>query len=157
MSQRIRSPALSLVFPHWLYYHFHLLTSSLNFKSKDVPGEVRQLEISPTNPKQLLIGYEHSYLELWDGLTWKPISVFGPFKVERNCRCLVSAWLCDVNAQFKDLVYKFVNQCVFNVIFTSLLDDGAWHGISTGFTFLSNTHNNNTWLQQHSNFNYIFQ
>ena len=30
---------------------------------------------------QLLIGYEHSYFELWDAMTWKPITIFGPLKV----------------------------------------------------------------------------
>jgi len=52
----------------------------LSYRGKDVPGEVRTLEISPTNPKQLLIGYEHNYLELWDALSWKPLSIFGPMK-----------------------------------------------------------------------------
>ena len=43
---------------------------------------------SPSSPPplllssfQLLIGYEHNYLELWDALAWKPLSIFGPMKV----------------------------------------------------------------------------
>ena len=38
--------------------------------------------LSPILPShQLLIGYEHNYLELWDALSWKPLSIFGPMKV----------------------------------------------------------------------------
>ena len=44
--------------------------------------------LSPSSPPplllsslQLLIGYEHNYLELWDALAWKPLSIFGPMKV----------------------------------------------------------------------------
>ena len=33
---------------------------------------------------QLLIGYDHNYLELWDALTWKPISIYGPIKGEEE-------------------------------------------------------------------------
>ena len=33
---------------------------------------------------QLLIGYEHNYLELWDALTWKPIAIYGPIKGEEE-------------------------------------------------------------------------
>ncbi|CAI8051354.1 LLGL scribble cell polarity complex component 2 [Geodia barretti] len=52
----------------------------LGYKGKDIPGEVRTLDISPRNPKQLLIGYEHGYFELWDALTWKPLLILGPFR-----------------------------------------------------------------------------
>ena len=33
------------------------LSSSLGYRGKDVPGEVRTLEISPTNPKQVNSNY----------------------------------------------------------------------------------------------------
>ncbi|XP_019850338.1 PREDICTED: lethal(2) giant larvae protein homolog 2-like [Amphimedon queenslandica] len=52
----------------------------LGYKGKDVPGEVKALKINTAYPKQLLIGYEHSYFELWDAMTWKPITLFGPLK-----------------------------------------------------------------------------
>lgn len=29
---------------------------------------------------QLLIGYVHNYLELWDALTWRPITFYGCYK-----------------------------------------------------------------------------
>jgi lethal(2) giant larvae protein len=54
--------------------------ATLGYKGKDIPGEVRTLDISPSNPKQLLIGYEHGYFELWDSLTWKPLLILGPFR-----------------------------------------------------------------------------
>jgi lethal(2) giant larvae protein len=54
--------------------------SYLGYKGKDVPGEVRCLKINLAFPKQLLIGYEHNYFELWDAMTWKPLSIFGPLK-----------------------------------------------------------------------------
>ena len=48
-----------------------------------------QLEVDcqfPSNFSQLLIGYEHSYMELWDALTWKPRSIFEPLKVREPQR-----------------------------------------------------------------------
>ena len=45
------------------------------------------------NLTQLLIAYEHNYLELWDALTWKPKAIFGPFKEEDNLGpLLTSCW-----------------------------------------------------------------
>ena len=53
--------------------------------------------LSPPSPilpsHQLLIGYEHNYLELWDALSWKPLSIFGPMKVigayENSCNDII--------------------------------------------------------------------
>ena len=41
---------------------------------------------------QLLIAYEHNYLELWDALTWKPQSIFGPFNEDGIGDLLTSCW-----------------------------------------------------------------
>ena len=41
---------------------------------------------------QLLIAYEHNYLELWDALTWKPKAIFGPFKEDNLGDLLTSCW-----------------------------------------------------------------
>lgn len=41
---------------------------------------------------QLLIGYVHNYLELWDALTWKPIAYYGAYKEEGMEDILASSW-----------------------------------------------------------------
>lgn len=41
---------------------------------------------------QLLIGYEHNYLELWDALTWKPIAIYGPLKGDETGDILATCW-----------------------------------------------------------------
>lgn len=41
---------------------------------------------------QLLIGYVHNYLELWDALTWKPIAYYGAYKEEGMEDILSSTW-----------------------------------------------------------------
>jgi WD40 repeat protein len=41
---------------------------------------------------QLLIAYEHNYLELWDALTWKPKAIFGPFKEDDLGDLLTCCW-----------------------------------------------------------------
>ncbi|KAL5473173.1 hypothetical protein EMCRGX_G027621 [Ephydatia muelleri] len=56
--------------------------ANLGYKGKDMPGEVAVLEINPSNNKELLIGYEHNYLELWDAVSWKPLKILGPFLEE---------------------------------------------------------------------------
>lgn len=48
---------------------------------------------------QLLIGYVHNYLELWDALTWKPVAYYGCFKEDGIEDMLSSAWHSD-GAQF---------------------------------------------------------
>lgn len=69
--------------------------ASLGYKGKDIPGEVRSLEISPTDPKQLLIAYEHGYFELWNALTWKPKLILGLFRDSGGT--LAVAWNADGN------------------------------------------------------------
>lgn len=56
---------------------WHLLTRSLT-------------HLTPPS-RQLLIGYEHNYLELWDALTWKPISIYGPIKEDMG-DILATTW-----------------------------------------------------------------
>lgn len=42
---------------------------------------------------QLLIGYEHNYLEIWDSMTWKPLSIYGPMKASVPSILVVYSWI----------------------------------------------------------------
>lgn len=40
----------------------------------------------------MLIGYVHNYFELWDALSWKPISYYGCYKEDGVEDMLSSSW-----------------------------------------------------------------